>query len=352
MLSFTLLPTGSMALNYNTTSFDEYVVESEVEETESEIGLNRLRPIIVTLGKALYRIVGGIPYTTNNTGYVDQWTDGRILVNHGAVDFNAGNTHARVRKEVEAYGQDEVRLYGTANQISHGRMTIYFKDSNLNIIDWDNVGSNDYFDYTVPGPRDVKRTYYVDYVVSNPERWTPKMWYYDTSNWCPDCIIAEDPDDVLEYDNAVIKDGKMYIKQGSSSNTLNEGSELTKDTFTMDDLFIEFYDEKIGELTDQTKTLSPGDKVIFKDKILKLDYNAEQDYTLLGFHSNITDFDYHTITFKGDLTKNYKIGDFLDLEFNIEKTAEINGDIFVDYNYNIEFSQSNETPEINNYLRD
>ena len=52
----------------------------------------------------------------------------------------------------------------------------------------------------------------------------------------------------------------------------------------MNDLFTEFYNFSAEELSNQTKTLSPGNDVIMLNIIMDLYYHEDDNYTELKFH--------------------------------------------------------------------
>ena len=171
---------------------------------------------------------------------------------------------------------------------------------------------------------------------------------------CDSCLINGNPailNNKLQDMNFVLNEdnNRIYVKQ-SDFNSIYRNSERHKKYFSVNDLFTEFYDENTGELTNQTKSLLPGDEVIIKDEIIEINYFEKENYTLIKFNSNNSNHDYHTIMFKGDLTSDYKIGDIINLKFNIIKIDAIGNDIFVDLDYNIQFERTNEVPKIDSFI--
>lgn len=118
----------------------------------------------------------------------------------------------------------------------------------------------------------------------------------------------------------------------------------------MNELFGEFYDENTTELTDQTKSISPNEKVSIEDKIIAIDYNSDEDYTTFKFNSDYSTLDYHNVIFNGNHTDNYHVSDFLKFNLKLVQTDNIDGEVFVDLDYNIHVEQTGEFPELDTFI--
>lgn len=60
--------------------------------------------------------------------------------------------------------------------------------------------------------------------------------------------------------------------------------------------------------------------------------------------------EFHEIRFKGDLTKDYKFGDQINLNFEILSILNVGAEEFIDLNYNVGFEETGDVPKINSFI--
>lgn len=332
------------AQNYNDISKDP------------QVGVTSLLPKVASfLAKVLINFIGSVPLHSH-PGYVSDLGGGDYYVTHPSVDYNQNGIGTIIRKDVLAYGQDILRPYMQKEQILAGKVGIQIYNSSHVMVDDKQMSSGLTFDYKVPGGYDTEYNYYIHYAVHNKERWTPRMFYINIVPPCLGCGTnsIEPSKQVVEFSggeltNKVMKDNRIYIKQSGISTSMN--SLRPSKSLTMNELYTEFYDGNTRELTDQAKTLSPGSQVKMIDVIEDISYHKDEGYTEFKFKSEYSNLNYHSVYFNGDLSNEYKIGNSIELTFNVVKTAEINGNTFVDLDYNLEAGKSDVYPSIDSFLR-
>lgn len=112
---------------------------------------------------------------------------------------------------------------------------------------------------------------------------------------------------------------------------------------------MDFYNEKIEELSNQSKSLNVGEHAKIIDTITNLEYDKENDKTIFHFKANYEhDISSHELHFAGNLTDNYSVGDKISLSFEIMPLTEEYD--FVDLDYNIMFSKTGVVPEISSFI--
>ncbi|HSI66170.1 MAG TPA: hypothetical protein VK947_02065 [Planococcus sp. (in: firmicutes)] len=303
---------------------------------------------------------------TNHPGSVSQYST-YYHVSHPSVHYNYGTIRTTVRKDVTAYGQATLRPYMQKNQLTVGTAFVQIFNNN-NLVFERSISSGRTVDYKVPGGSSTQYpNYHLRYGTSNKEHWYPRMYYLLPPTVCTACGVLSIGDEkeskilgvrdlenntIIEAeDNIVIQDDFIYTKQSNKTvNAFSANSFIQKESYTLDEIFAEFYDEEAEQITDQTKTLTPGTKVLVEDKIVGLEYDKTTNLTTLFFNSNHSSYDSHPIAFKGKLTKKYSVGDSINLKFDIVAKAEVNGDTFVDLDYNVYTSETGEFPDIKSFL--
>lgn len=318
-----------------------YVSEMDVETNSKK------NTIIKVLGKLLINVVGNKPLGNNPGRVVDHGHS--YYVTHKNVKFNSGSIKTTVRKNLTTYGQDIIRAFMQKNQLFASKAFIHIYNGGRDPVRNRSVSSGQVVEYKIPGGYNSKyNNYYIHYGSSYSDNWYPRMWYIRSSEPCIPCLPTSSSN--AEDSNLVMKDNQIYIKQTIISAT-DKTSRNEKDKFTMNDLFTEFYNVSTEELSNQTKTLSPGNDVIMVDRIMDLYYHEDDNYTELKFHSTYSDPEYHIIRFKGDLTNDYDAGELLKLKFKLVKTAKINGNTFVDLDYNLHVDKTGEFPKIDSFMK-
>lgn len=341
---FTLLlisPITSLAQSKNPGDIVPSIKSAQEEVTSTNT-------IIRVLGKVLINVAGNIRLS-NHPGYVTNFGSGKLYVTHPNVKFNTGSINTQVKKEVTAYGQDVLRPFMQKNQLFVGNAQILvFNHNGSKVLDR-SVASGRTVDYKIPGGYNTRYNgYHIYYGSNNKENWYTRMYYINNGQPCTQCIPSslEDPHPLNE--NLVLKNDRIYIKQ---SNLDSVDLKSNKKDLTMNDIFNEFYDNNTKKLTNQTRTLDAEDEVSINDVIAGLKYNSEYDYTEFQFKSEHSTPNYHSIMFQGNLSSRYSPGDSLNLLFKLKETENVNGDIFVDLNYNIQVEDSNKFPVIDNFIK-
>lgn len=345
---FFILLLSPQPLVSNAHTYEDTFTQFNNDETymgETDVEINSMKTVIRILAKLLISVARNISIP-NTEGRVTQYPDGDIYVQHPSFKFT--QSEDKLRKEVYAYGGTTLRTFAKRDQLfGGGRISIEIQNSSYKKVAGGSYRDQESFDYNVSGSQDNGRTYYIQYGTPYSETWSLRMYYLKPSHCAPSCIIAGDP--VHLDDNNVVINDRIYVKQ-SKKTAYVSNFQGYKERFTMDELFSELYDESMEELTNQTKSLLPGDEVIVEDNIVEVNYISDGDYTIFKFNSTYSNYGSHNILFKGDLTEDYGAGDTLKIKFNMVQTAEIDGEAFIDFDYNVLFEKTNEVPKIDNFV--
>lgn len=280
---------------------------------------------------------------SNNPGAVARSGD-VALVRHKSVELGTG-TMASVQKEFIGYGRDTIRAVLDKNQIFNpgkvGLITIYW-NGHMGVSQ--GVSHRDFVTFKIPSSTNVKRNMVINYAATKTTQWYPWMEYHkfrDNGDYEPLELSHK------EELNRVIKDDKIYVKNSN----LEKNAETKKNNFyTMEGLYLEFYDESQSLLTDQPKNLETGDFIYLRDEIVKTKFIPEENTTLFMFESNQQDVEYHEIYFKGDLSNQYDSGDIIKLKSDIITVLNNDNEIFVDLDYNKYVEEYDVIPSIDLYL--
>jgi hypothetical protein len=327
----------------------EQIDQDVLKDSQAEI--NTVLPKIAKfLAKPLINYITNLPMGSHPGSVIHQG-GGDYHVTHPSVDFNKGKgINTTVIKSATGYGQDIFRPYMQKNGLfGLGTAGIEIFRNGVQLDDR-LVKSNQTFDYKIPGGYNTEYGgYEIHYSVHDSQRWTPKMYYININPPCTQCQPSFDGEINDITTNHVMKDNRIYVKQ--SENTASKNSVSYSPILTMDELYTEFYDNKTKELTNQTKTIAPGSQIVINDVIMELTYNKEKEFTTLNFNSEYPELDYHSIYFKGDLSSEYEIGDSLTLVFELVKTEEINGNTFVELDYNLQAEKNDEYPSLDAFVK-
>lgn len=320
--------------------------------------LSQKKFIIDVLKKALKNFLTGRTLSDYPGAVIDNGDS--FLVQHPNIRFNHGGNPHRVRKDLRVYGQDEVRAFMNNNSIfpTGTKPIIEIYSGERDPVAGGPVRSGQNVTYKFPGGRNTAYDkYYIVYGTSESEDWIPRLWYIRSSEPCIPCLPLSEGNDFTfgniennkESNRYKIIGEKTYIRQANINSYIS--SKDINSSLKMDDIYFEFYDAENKELTNQAKTLKHGDVVNVVDQIINIEYNKETDYTTFMFNSTHAVQEYHNISFSGDLTPVYKIGDHLKLNFEVIKVAEIDKEIFIEFDYNIIVQDTETVPRIDSFIK-
>lgn len=95
------------------------------------------------------------------------------------------------------------------------------------------------------------------------------------------------------------------------------------------------------------KNYKAGDEIIINDEIIDIVYNKLKDPTSFGFKSANLGNEIEYITFNGDLSSKYSIGDRITLRFTL---LSIDGSEFVEIDYNKLYYEKCLPPQIEEFI--
>jgi len=221
-------------------------------ENEAEIKPFAVNTLLGELAKALMHLANRVP-VSNNPAQVNK-AGNTINVTHGQVNFNSGDTGRAVRKSFTGYGRDSImaamKFTGLGIPLHHGTI-----DISLNNVMQSSkaVTSGEYVQLTIHGSMGVKRKVDIDFGTTSRSKspWQPYFHYslyHDDGGNSPRSSAS----------NYTISNGKIYVK---NTENIENNMTINKEYYTMNELFLEFYDEVQESRTDQAKTLAAKDKV-------------------------------------------------------------------------------------------
>lgn len=289
----------------------------------------------------LINVAKQIPIS-NNPGTVYEYSD-HALVYHNSVTFNSGGIGSAVEKKLNAYGRDVIRPYLQRNQLIPGVKGYINILWNGRLVSTNTVSSGQTVSYTVPGSAGTQQNINVHYGATEKSAWYPRMFYIpykDRGPVVPTSLSSSSDSFYLEYED------KILIK---NVNRNRNNSHSEKKSYTMEELYMEFYNDELKMLSNQATTLAAGSTVYLNDVITYLEYDRENNKTIFHFTADIAEnINSHELHFNGDLTGSYFPGDKLNLLFNVHPLTEDRK--FIDLDYNINFSKSGKLPSIDQFL--
>ena len=149
-------------------------------------------------------------------------------------------------------------------------------------------------------------------------------------------IPAENYIAIKKYGN-VIKPSNEHIKN-------KELKKEKKEYLTALDISNQFIDLKFNTNVYALKDYSAGETIKFKDKIIDIYYDEENNETAFVFKGEQSE-----LRFANDLTKTYKKGDTLDLKFNVVKLSSDSKYLEV-LDFMKYMADMDESPSIDGYL--
>lgn len=280
----------------------------------------------------------------------------RDTASSGTIHFNQGTQNiASVKKSVEVVKKGhQVELWANSNNLLYtGKIVVLLTTPGGTDVINKSVGHNQYSWYSATGTG----THQARYVTSNKDSWNLWQAYYhwgDLASSYTGCTeysvpiknystFTNDNGEIVTFENI---DGKKHIV---SENSREKNNSLTKTNslYTFEELYHEFFDEKLELLTDVAKNIKENDIVILKDNISSIMYDHVNNETELIFY---TKFGEQPIRFAGDLTKKYKAGDKISLKFVAQKIYPTKD--YISFNYKKEIEQNEIAPNIEDYILD
>ena len=141
-----------------------------------------------------------------------------------------------------------------------------------------------------------------------------------------------------------ITNNQIFISR-SNEDILDPGFNKNQ-SLTFQELADEFIDLESGLFIHDSLHFDVGDKIYVSDRITSAHYDALSDTTTFTFKSSTNE----NIYFKGDLRREFRVGNDLNLKFDIfPYISQTNQFEILDYNYTLQIQ--NKVPEISDYLQ-
>lgn len=328
---------------------DLEVIELPKLEHDNQVEtLSVKKNVLKVLAQVLINPIKKVPINNNPGRVLDHGSFANVT--HSSVTFNTGSIGSAVSKDVTGYGQDIIRPFLKRNQLIPGvKGYINVLDANGKLLLSRTVTNGQSIDYKIPfASTSSARKYMIHYGATDKAAWIPAMNFIPYKDYGPVAPISIGVNDLINQDEPYFHNNRVYLKNNAEFNS--KLSQVKNNAYTMNNLYLEFYNDENGELTDQAKNLKSGDKVIMKDEITKLEYDLDKDTTIFKFDSTFKDVEFHEIRFKGDLTKEYKRGSRIGLQFDIVSIFNVGTEEFIDLNYNVEFETTDDIPSIDAFI--
>lgn len=273
------------------------------------------------------------------------------IINMGFNGYGGSIYGSYARQNYRASHRDqELTAFATVNNIFYDPIDVEIRNLNTNalVLQPTTVTDGSIITYTVPGSG-INQNYELKYSNS----FTKKSWnlgfrfrHYlaDLTGIYPQVINNYDEDDFIieEINNRILIKPSQSIQTFDYRNDNNTNIQLSfkelRDQFYWDDLEIKM---------NYAKNYKAGDEIIINDEIIDIVYNKLKDSTSFGFKSANLGNEIEYITFNGDLSSKYSIGDRITLRFTL---LSIDGSEFVEIDYNKLYYEKCLPPQIEEFI--
>ncbi|MBM7553764.1 hypothetical protein [Thalassobacillus pellis] len=152
--------------------------------------------------------------------------------------------------------------------------------------------------------------------------------------------------EISEHFITVEKYGNIIKPSNSHIATTTEKTNLSN-TLTAEELDQQFFDKELGVHVYALKDYSAGDVIYLKDTIKEIKFDKESNNTIFTVGD---DNDQHDLSFAGNITNKYDVGEELKLKFNVENLIKGNSELtIIDY-FKFALDNNNKAPNINKFI--
>lgn len=148
-------------------------------------------------------------------------------------------------------------------------------------------------------------TYRATFSVTAREKWSGSVWVYDHNG--PASRTLEEADCIVNESR-----GKCYLIP--SKNVNRSEDQHPKDELNVDELYEQFWDEKLEEYVYLLTDYDIGTSLIISDTIHSITYDEILDRTIIGF---LTRRGEALWPFDGNLTDRYSVGNFVSFSMRV-----------------------------------
>lgn len=261
-------------------------------------------------------------------------------VTPGTLNFNSGKIGASVKFNIAAQStKHSLSVYALSSPVNLGKklsIIVTNPKGNDTINTSVNPGQYKGFKFGLTG------TYVARFVINNSWKAAPYVGYryddaYKTYGTRSMLDTDSQPDtevEVVQTENYGDLIEPEFSKQVEVSNT--------NGTINIKDLLTLMTDDN-GNYAVSIRNYDVGDTIKFSDQIYSLEYDSENNNTELFFESQHNEEDY--LKFKGDLTKDFVVGDTFTIDMVVESLSEGNELKMPSY-YKYLMDNENEAPEL------
>lgn len=154
-------------------------------------------------------------------------------------------------------------------------------------------------------------TYRATYAVTENQKWTTTATIFDSNTPTRTFLDIDDREVVIDWEH-----NKYYYIP--TEDVLEENTMLFNSEFlSVDQLYEQFWDCKLGEYVYNLKNFNVGDNVIVSDLISGISYDSENDRTILEFNTSKGTAYW---PFDGNLLEQYSVGDRVTFAFKVVQT--------------------------------
>ncbi|MEA1975053.1 MAG: hypothetical protein U9N10_05790 [Bacillota bacterium] len=261
--------------------------------------------------------------------------DNYQYVSSGTIDFNKVEIGGRASHKVEITDNHrKIDAFAQANWIHFlSKLVISIDDSNGDDVLSRTVSSDRhvYYETEYNSPTGEWKVSYSD---EDKTAWDLWLFLWDTDVYSKSYSNIKGPQNVTMIDlknnkkvmaKTYITKDNIYMEPSINHKNLNllKNNELINKPLDIDMLSEQIYDKETNRFVYSFKDFNIGDKILFSNNIEKIYFDSNENATFFILKSDNNQS--VKWAFIGDLTKNYKIGDKLQLEFEvIEKYSDKN----------------------------
>lgn len=277
-----------------------------------------------------------------------------VATSSGTISFGNGDGKYRRTKHTQKIDVTNNKLDAFAqasptNWLS--KITIFIENSSGEEVAGGQVTHNQHVYTSSNLP---KSTYTAYYVFTGEKKWDCWLYRYDFSSSSSSSSTSVNDISANIEKGMVFNPAtrKSYVIPSENFDTAAlMSSTQSNTTLTGQELLKEFQDDELNCFVDNLKHYSVGDILYVKDVITNLEYNSDDDTTVMYF-GNTEDGSFEW-PFAGDLRERFEIGDELTFKFNIVEEYSTEEYIFESLDYfteSYDLMEKGTAAEIDTYL--
>jgi len=291
--------------------------------------------------------------------------DSYQYISSGDIGFNNGTYGARASHKVEiSDNHRKIDAFAQTNWTNWlDKIVISIDDSNGNDIVSKSVTHNQHLYYRTIDDSPTGE-WKVSYLEEDKNSWDLWLFLWDTDVYSKSYsnIKASQNVEMMDLKNNKKIMAKIYITKNNiymepsvnhkNFNLLKNNELINNKPLNIKMLTEQIYDKSLNRFVYCFKDFNIGDKILFSNNIEQIYFDSNENATFFILRS-VDNNESVKWGFTGDLTKNYRIGDKLELEFEVIEKYSDESITFETLDYiedGLEKINNQSYPDINDYL--